>query len=124
MKICGTHWTELRAAIHMRGLSPFISEDGSTAFISQGGAAAAEAIKEHANRADPTKPYDPMMSANFTIWSQALECGGAYLVMDAELCPLCELEAKTPAKASDWINPCCDALLKDFRKQGWLPSPN
>jgi hypothetical protein len=117
MKLCQSHWSELKAAIEVRGLMPFVAKNGK------------EVVKEMINQIkigedyDKIKPYDPLMSANMAIWEQGIKCGGLYL-MQGELCPLCELEKNSTAKASDWINPCCDEILEDFKSKGWLSLQN
>jgi hypothetical protein len=107
MKMCAPHWAELRSALETRGLTQFVSKDGK--------AAIAGLIERNASM-----PYDPLMSANLVISENALRCGGPYL-MQGDLCPLCEYEKNTSLPAKVWIEPCCDAILEDFRQKGWLP---
>lgn len=104
MRICQTHWNELRAAIEARGLSRFVSNDGR---------AAAEKIQAQLQPGESKLAgFDPLLNANFAIFSNAVDKGGVYLVFGKEdgtpYCPLCELEAHTPEKASTWIGYAAD----------------
>lgn len=111
--MCAAHWSELREAIEVRALSPFVNQSGE--------AAATEIVSGASGTRDKSRPYDPLLSANMSIWAHAVHCGGLYL-LHGELCPLCEMEQNTIGKAADWINPCCDEILADFRTKGWLPA--
>jgi hypothetical protein len=113
MKMCQPHWEQLRKAIDERGLSGFINKSGEAATV--------EITSQIHGTEDKDRPYDPLLAANFAIWSNALKCGGLYL-MSGGYCPLCELEAHSPAKAEDWINPCTDSIQNEFMAKGWIPA--
>jgi hypothetical protein len=115
MQFCAKHWVDLRTAIEDRGLLQFVNKDA----ISASKEVSAAFKKER----DEKQPYDPLLSANFAIWTNALRAGGLYMMKD-EYCPCCELEKNTTLKAADWINPCCDYILADFRRKGWVPEPS
>jgi hypothetical protein len=115
MKFCDAHWTVLRAAIQTRGLWHLVAPDGVDA---------ARRVQAELDGEAVARDYDPLMAAYWMITGRALECGGPYLMGQkpdgADYCPLCELEEKSPAKAADWIEPCCDSVLERCRKLGLL----
>lgn len=69
--------------------------------------------------------FDPLLNANFAIWSNALERGGLYLMGNDEdgepYCPLCEYEKKGGGKAADWITFAADEQLEKGRALGFVP---
>lgn len=111
MQICQDHWSKLKDAIRERGLYSFVAKSGE---------AAAEEIKAQLERTvDETKPYDPLMSANWGIVTHAIEIEPSLTFSDC--CPLCELDKVTNYVGSgNWINGCTDDILADFRKHGWV----
>jgi len=113
MKMCMPHWEQLKQAITERGLMPFVSKDGT---------AAVARLKELGTAGD--QPPDPLLAANFAIWSNALRLGGLYL-MQGEYCPLCELnknhELQGGADSADWICHAADDQRELFVQKGWLP---
>ena len=111
MTICPKHWELLRDAIAVRGLSQFVAMSGAEA--------AKQLVDEVQGTTSQDVPYDPLMKAFTMICTNGLKCGGLYL-MGADLCVLSELEAKTPAKAEEWITPCTDGILEDFKNHGWI----
>lgn len=114
MQFCPKHWEDLKTEIIMVGLGRFIFKNGEQA---------AKHIEEQLKGlVDPKDPYDPLMSAHWAIMGNALRCGGLYM-MSGDFCPLCELEAHSPAKAEEWITPCCQEILQDFKKNGWYTEP-
>lgn len=116
MKMCQDHWDKLREAIRERGLYEFVAKSGDVA---------SEKMKaELESTADETKPYDPLASANWGIATQAVEQGATY-IMFGDYCPLCEVETHAGSSSSqDWINGCTDAILNDFRENGWVAPPS
>lgn len=117
MKICQAHWDALRAAIDERGLSHLIAADGRKP---------AEAIVRELEGHPEPRDWDPLMSANWAIHSQALQCGGLYLMGEdengREYCPLCEAEKRGgEGTANEWVNGCSDAMLAHAREMKLVP---
>jgi len=73
MMMCQEHWDRLRRAIDERGLSHLIARDSKRAL---------EALTKEAEGTAGPNDYDPFMAANWAIMSQALKCGGLYLMED------------------------------------------
>lgn len=111
MRICEKHWDMLRTAIDERGLSKFVSRDGQ---------AAAEKIKAQMQRQAPEETFDPLLAANISIWSNALEIGGMYL-LSGDYCPICESEAHGSHPGDWWINHAADDQLNKAREMGLVP---
>lgn len=114
MKLCLSHWDQLREAIKDRGLDKFVSNSGQQA-----------AEKMQAQLQPGTSElegWDPLLNANFAIWSNGLERGGLYLMgtdeQGNEYCPLCELEANTSTKAETWIKYAADEQYEKAKKLG------
>ena len=64
MKFCMPHWDQLKAAIEERGLMGLVSKDGVVAV---------DKIKRDLNQeGTAVENFDPLMAANFAIWSNAL----------------------------------------------------
>lgn len=85
MKYCNHHWTMLRIAIDVRGLTHLVARDG------------AEAVKRLKSEADGTATpftYDPLMAAHNMVIARALKLGGIGMLGTApdggEYCPVCE----------------------------------
>lgn len=100
MKICQPHWDQLRKAVEEAGLAQFISSGGE------------EVIRRittelESEKQKPTAAtFDPLMNANFAIWSNALSMGGLYLMgqdeNDNPYCPICESEKQPNGYKADW----------------------
>jgi len=113
MMMCQEHWDRLRRAIDERGLSHLIARDSKRAL---------EALTKEAEGTAGPNDYDPFMAANWAIMSQALKCGGLYLMEDGPdgpYCPLCEA-AKHGGEGTDreWIIGSCDYQLEYARSIG------
>jgi len=117
MKICQPHWDALRKAIDDRGLSGLVAGDGHKAHAAM--------VREIEGRSEPGD-WDPLMAANWSIHSRALECGGLYLLASDEngrqYCPLCEAEKHGGAGcAQEWIDGCSNAMLEHARENHLIP---
>ena len=71
MKMCTDHWASLRKAVDDRGMSHLISVNG---------AKLAERLTEELEGQAPPDSFDPLSSATFQIYGQALKYGGLYLM--------------------------------------------
>jgi hypothetical protein len=116
MKLCMPHWDELKAAITARDLFRFVSSNGQIATEKmqaqlQPGASALEG-------------FDPLLNANFAIWSNGLDAGGLYMMgktpEGSDYCPLCELNAHG-GSAALWIACAADEQLERARELGLVP---
>ncbi len=96
MKSCQKHWDQLRKAIEDKGLGHLVSKNGKQV---------AERLKKELK--DEHTIDDPLMSAWFAIMNNALESGGAYLlVMDENgnhYCPMCEGNKHVGKGTDDWF---------------------
>jgi hypothetical protein len=125
VKFCMPHWEQLREAIGARGLS---------GLISKGGEQATKRVTAELSGASERETFDPLMAANFAIWSRALDVGGLYLMgtdpEGKEYCPLCELDkqaknpdgsAPDPPASTQWIEGCSDAQRDHAVELGLVP---
>jgi len=124
MKICSAHWSALRTAIDERGLSSFVSKDGETAV---------RTLTAALQGTDGKDAFDPLLQANFAIWSNALESFGPDITKEDAPCPLCAMDnhAATCAEGgcknetgADWIKFAADEQLENARQMGLLGKPN
>lgn len=117
MKLCQDHWGQLRAAINERGLTKYVASDSE---------AAVERLKSQLQPGEPEHAgFEPLINANFAICGNALEMGGAYLVLSSQdngepYCPICEaskkLDPESPqSKPEWWINNAADEQLTKAR---------
>lgn len=95
--------------------------------------AAADIVKRQLAENPPTNDrtaYDPLMSANFAIWRQALSAFGLDMMAEDAPCPLChktqlESECTNPTcskqTGDDWIRFAAEDQLSFCRAQGWVP---
>jgi hypothetical protein len=107
----------LRQAISDRGLDHLVSGSGQKlcdklqAELQQGG--------------QTSDTFDPLMNANFAIWSNALEQGGLYLMGADEngqpYCPICESEKHGCHPAAWWITHAADEQLEKARAMKLVP---
>lgn len=116
MKICETHWSALKQAIDDRGLSGLVSKDGHVAVEKAEGQLQGDVSRD---------TFDPLMNANFAIWSNGLRAGGLYLMGQKDdgthYCPICESEAHGGQPADWWINSAADEQLERARALGLAP---
>lgn len=114
MKMCADHWKDLKEAIDARGLSGFIGDAKRAHQIM------VDSIESpHAEAA-----FDPLLNANFAIWSNATRLGGLYMMTQKpdgyEYCPVCEWRAHLP-EAVDPIVAAADEQLEKARSLGLVP---
>lgn len=131
MKICTDHWSKLRAAIDVRGLTQYIAKDGRIA--------AQNLVLELEGR-EAEAYYDPLMAAHNMIFAGALERIGLSLMV-GDKCPVCEgvkynLEDQeingvdprygrlltTEDEEKYWIDGPADAVLEICLSKGMKPS--
>lgn len=112
MRMCQQHWNALRAAIEERGLSSFVSKDGQTAI---------DRTVDDLHGAPTKQTFDPLLGANFAIWSNALDQGGLYL-MQGDCCPICESVKRGGPTAEWWISNAANEQVNKARDLGLLPS--
>jgi hypothetical protein len=107
MKLCPDHWEQLRFAVRVRGMEPYVSKN------------MAELQKKLAAQDMKGAISDPLADAVAMIYQRALEDGGIYLLV-GEICPLCELEKVQKGGGANWINGATDALAHEFRQRGLI----
>jgi hypothetical protein len=124
MKLCQSCWDKLRIAIEQRGLGGFISKDGEVA---------ASQIVNQLTAGVSVDNYDPLMAANFAIWSQSLQSFGIGMMSEDAPCPLCyrtELEAHcvdpkcSKQTGDDWIQFAADDQLAAAIEKGLVSQAN
>jgi hypothetical protein len=124
MKICDSHWQQLKKAIDDRGLSRFVSKDGEHAaqnMIAQQGT-------------DTKDNYDPLMFATYAIWGNSIEAFGLDIMRPEAPCPLCVLDkhvkecteegCNMKQSGSDWIGFAADGQIDAATELGLLGKPN
>lgn len=120
MRVCPDHWAMCREAVDLRGMSSLVARSGKEAV---------DRAMEEANGADPKETFDPLMALNGHFWSEALRCGGLYLMGQNETgengghyCPVCEFEKRSKGfVAKDAIGDIADQMAAWAREQGLLP---
>lgn len=120
MKICQAHWDSLRAAIKERGLDHLGAKNGEEAV---------ERMQDELNGVATDDTYDPLMSANWMISSNALQAGGLYLMgadeKGEQYCPLCEVEKHIGVgTAAEWIQGCTDSIRQHCIEKGLIAKPS
>jgi hypothetical protein len=110
MKMCAVHWEALRTAIEEKGLFHLVSGSGA-------------GLKEKILNEDLAGPtpenFDPLMAANMSIWSNAIEQGGLYLMTD-DYCPICESEKHKGPSADWWITNAVNEQFEKAKQMGLL----
>lgn len=121
MRLCKECWDKLRVAIEERGLMQMVGKNGDTA---------AKMAMERANGDESRGSYDPLMAANFAIWSHVLQATGVKFMMDSAGCPLCEKTEMEKTctdpmckkeSGDDWIRFAADDQLAYAREKGFIP---
>ena len=107
MKLCHDHWHMLQNEIDKRGLSHLISSDH-------------EGIMSRAldGSFDLVRDFDPLLMANFLIWRNAIEIGGAARLVHEPHCPLCERRDV----AEEWITDATNDALNEARRLNLVPT--
>lgn len=110
MRICDTHWAELRQAIDSRGLTPFIAA---------GQTEAEERVRKMivSKTGADRENFEPLLGATFSIANNALHQFGLSAAIVGERCPLCSL-------ATWWIERASREQLDTARRLGILPPPS
>lgn len=120
MRICQSHWTQLRDEITAQGLGDWVAPTGETA---------AAQLADQVRRGKITKVnYDPLMACHNMIAQRAVECLGVLVLLPSFECPICYLNAE--ARASDGTCKCgrpeCPytepGSLPDF--ETWIVGPD
>lgn len=124
MKLCDDHWLQLKQAIDDRGLGPFVAKDEE-----QG----VDNLLSQIQGTDTKENYDPLMSATYMIWGNALESFGIGIIQPDAPCPLCLLDNHvaecTEATCNkqtgkDWIKFAADGQYEAAKELGLLGEPN
>lgn len=115
MKFCQPHWDLIKKAIEERGLMQFVAGSGEKV-ISK--------MERELQGDSSTDTFDPLMAANFAIWSNAIDRGGLYLMGQkeggSEYCPICESEAHNGPPADWWITHAADEQLEKAKALGLI----
>lgn len=116
MRMCQSHWDQLRKAIDDRGLSGLVAQSGGKAI---------ENLQSELEEGRTKRNFDPLMAANLAIWSNALDMGGLYLMgadeNGKEYCPICESEAHGGQPGEWWITNAANEQLEHAKSLGLLP---
>lgn len=75
------------------------------------------AVRQLEGDADPKHDFDPLMNANFAIWSAYISDTGLIGLSD-DRCPLCEVERSRAGLADNWIRGCSEDQLQQARELG------
>jgi hypothetical protein len=109
MKMCTEHWAKLRKAIDDRGLGHLVAKSREAAMET--------IVRMVEGDGDPKRDFDPLMEANWAIFSAALHDGGLALLAK-ECCPLCVCEESKTGLADNWIEGASDDQLERARQLG------
>ena len=122
MKMCQPHWDQLKKRIEELGLGHLGAKTGE------------QAVKDMDDALSDKEPtpesYDPLMSANWMIFGNAIKYGGFYLMGakedGSEYCPLCEV-LKTYGKDEEgvdmdqnWIKGCTDSIYNYCKEENLI----
>lgn len=109
MKFCDEHWDKLKKLTEDNGLMHLVHKDGKSAV---------DSLRKHVDGTGTLDDYDPLMDAHNMLTSNALKCGGLYL-LEGELCPMCEADKNAgDGTADEWMVGCTDAVLKYCQEKG------
>ena len=93
-------------------------------FVSGDGYKAIDKMQRELRGDSSASVFDPLMNANFAIWSNALAAGGMYLMarkrIGSEYCPICESEAHGGYPAEWWISHAADEQLDKAKQMGLI----
>jgi hypothetical protein len=113
MKICQTHWDQLKEAINQKGMSHLISKSGEEL---------ADRLKKEINKELTT--YDPLMAANLAIAAASIKDAGIGIMgldeNENPYCPLCEVDKHLEEGAKDWIEGSTDDCLEYCKNNNLL----
>lgn len=106
MRMCMPHWGQLREAIKERGMMHLVAGTDEKA---------AQNMKGQLTGASERETFDPLMGANFAIYSNAMRIFGLYLMTEppegGHYCPVCESEKAGGHPAEWWITNAADEQL-------------
>lgn len=111
MRICEKHWSMMRIAVEVRGMTHLIrsGEDNCETITSM-----------LAGEVPALTSFDPLLSMHWMVSNEALRQGGLYAMGD--FCPICEamkLSANLPpVNGTDLIGPD-----SDFIERLWIDGP-
>ncbi len=98
MKMCQPHWDKLRKSIADAGMAHLVAPTG-----------------EELQKRIAEDGYCPLAAATSMIYSNALSCGGEYL-LTGDYCPLCELDKHADQMAGEnsetWTQKATDGAMK------------
>ncbi len=107
MKLCSSHYDDLRSALHHKGMAPLIGDIAT--------------LRERAERwlhgsVLPADGFDPLLVCTLEIYKKATEMIGTHLNLPRpggeHYCPLCEADRRFGSTAaSSWVDNCTDAVL-------------
>jgi len=121
MQMCEPHYAALRTEIENQGMASMIPETAE-----QARASVITALEE-AQTGVQEGPFDPLLTAVFQIYGNAVRTGGLYLLA-GDYCPLCEVRKHVPAAENNadalWISGCVTAIAEHVRENGLLKPPN
>lgn len=114
LEMCSLHWDKCKEAIRQRGLWHLVSIDGEEVM---------EKLKDRIENGEESQrsSYDPLVDLNIMLTSEALRCGGLYLMSPEEdFCPLCEAEKHTEDSEMGqiWIDGASDAIFDYCKEKG------
>jgi hypothetical protein len=124
MKLCQSCWDKLKDAIESRGMMALVAKNGEIA---------CKQVSAQIHGDTSTHNYDPLMSANFAIWNQALSSFGLSMMAEDAPCPLClktEIEANCTEpdcgkQTGDmWIEFAAEEQLAYCRNRGLVARPS
>lgn len=108
MKMCQTHWDELKVKVTAKGLFDFVCSNGSETYQ--------RVLGELKGEPETRRNFDPLMSCNWMLFENALRGGGLYLMGQqedgSEYCPVCEAEKHNN---TGWIDAAVNAVAEHMK---------
>ena len=120
MKVCTKHWDMMKEAVETSGMSSLISADSEHAIAR---------TKEELEGGLTADNFDPLLQLGWHFTSEALRCGGLYLMFtnesgenDGHYCPLCEFESHYDGwDSKKQIENIAGQMAEWAREEGLIP---
>jgi hypothetical protein len=112
MQFCMPHWGELKKAVDDAGMGHLVHKTGEELFT--------QVVEPELEGEKPA--FDPLLSCNMMIMSNALQIGGMYIMFPkpdgTPHCPVCEADAH---EYTGWIQSAVDSCKEHCIKEGLIP---
>jgi hypothetical protein len=111
MKFCMPHWEALKKAVEDKGMMHLTHTSGEEAHA---------AMVRQLEGDDTKHDFDPLLNATWAIYGKFVNNVGLQGLV-GDICPLCDVDARGPSTAQNWINGSTDDQLEHARTLGLMP---